>query len=64
MTVETAKGTITAEEKTLNELVLALNMAANQCKKATLMVQATNYQRMAQQIYDALDEKGYYNGIR
>ena len=62
MTVNTKLGKITASEEVLNRLSIALFEAANsiEAKKGIEKRDVFGYDTAANEIFDALDETGYY----
>lgn len=62
MTVNTKLGKITASEGVLNRLSMALFEAANsiEVKKGIEKRDVFGYDTAANEIFDALDETGYY----
>lgn len=62
MTVNTRLGKITASEEVLNRLSIALFEAANsiEAKKGIEKRDVFGYDTAANEIFDALDETGYY----
>lgn len=62
MTVNTKLGKITASEGVLNRLSMALFEAANsmEAKKGFEKRDVFGYDTVANEIFDALDETGYY----
>lgn len=63
MTVSTRFGKITASKKTLNYLTMALFEAADsmQATRGIEKRDALGYNTVANEIFDALQETGYYN---
>ena len=62
MTVNTKLGKITASEEVLNRLSIALFEAANsiEAEKGIEKRDVFGYDTAANEIFDALDETGYY----
>ena len=62
MTVNTKLGKITASEEVLNRLSMALFEAANsmEAKRGIEKRDVFGYDTAANEIFDALDETGYY----
>lgn len=63
MTVNTRFGKITASKEVLNQLSIALFEAADsiQARKGIEKRDVFGYDTAANEIFDALDETGYYN---
>lgn len=63
MTVNTRFGKITASKEVLNRLSIALFEAADsiQARKGIEKRDVFGYDTAANEIFDALDETGYYN---
>lgn len=63
MTVNTKLGKITASKETLNWLCIALGEAADsiQARKGIEKRDVFGYETAENEIFDALEETGYYN---
>lgn len=60
MTVNTLIGEITASKEVLSELIFILDYSADYCKSKKLLASSLRYRSASDDIYDALDEIGYY----
>jgi hypothetical protein len=61
MTVKTSLGNITASEAVLNEISLAFYQSGERDEANGLESIATERKNIADEIYNALNESGYYN---
>lgn len=60
MTIKTSSGAITGTKDVLNEIALAFNSAADNYESKGRVYVAEKYKKVAKELYDALDETGYY----
>lgn len=61
MTVNTRKGKITAKKYTLNIICIAFSYAADKFREECYNGLADSYNRVSEDIYNALNDSGYYN---
>lgn len=61
MTVNTISGKITANKDTLNSIAIAFLDAAEHYKDDGEYALAKRYDRVSEEIYNALKDIGYYN---
>ena len=63
MTVSTSKGKITATKPVLNAISIAFLDAAKNYKDVGLYELANYYDKVSEDIYRALKDKGYYDKL-